>query len=321
MLRDFRLAGPGVCALLVALLPAAGTRVEADPSPAPVLGYINHIPPEPGRDREARHARVAARRRGTPVIVHRGANEIAPENTLEAYAAAMDCGADGIEIDIRRSADGVLYLFHDDTLDRMTDGTGKVKGLTYYELLGHRFRRIFGPAGEDTRIPTLAAVLVLAQQRAALLHLDVKEPGLEDDIRKMFDAADVWDHVVEVNTYNTETLRRNAKLRLMSYKGWFPQGPPAQDPQAVRAFLARPGKMIICEDPRAAVRALNRRPDEPVPLPGGLRAEWLPAGIRTTRPSTRPTSVEAKKAEVMAPARNPDGAGLRCIPDRAGAAG
>lgn len=290
MLRDSRLIGPGLYALLVALLPAGGTRGAADPPPAPLLGYINHIPPEPDRDREARHARVAERRRGTPVIVHRGANEIAPENTLEAYAAAMDCGADGLEIDIRRSADGVLYLFHDETLDRMTDGTGKVKGLTYYELLGRRFKRIFGPAGEDTRIPTLAAVLVLARQRAALLHLDVKEPGLEDDIRRMFDAADVWDHVVEVNAYNTERLRRNPQLRLMSYKGWFPSGPQAEDPGAVRAFLGRPGKMIICEDPRAAVRALNRKPGRPVPLPGGLRAEWSPAGIRTTRPSPHPAS-------------------------------
>ncbi|MGB9623466.1 MAG: glycerophosphodiester phosphodiesterase family protein [Phycisphaerae bacterium] len=290
MLRDSRPAGPGVCALLVALLPAAGTRAEANPSPAPVPGYINHIPPEPDRDREARHARVAERRRGTPVIVHRGANEIAPENTLEAYAAAMDCGADGIEIDIRRSADGVLYLFHDDTLDRMTDGTGKVGGLRYYELLAHRFRRIFGPAGEDTRIPTLAAVLVLARQRAALLHLDVKEPGLEDDIQKMFDAADVWDHVVEINTYNTERLRRHPKVTLMPYKGWFPQGADATNAEVVKAFLARPGRMIICEDPRAAVRALNRKPGGAVPLPEGLRVEWSAPADVATSPTTHSTT-------------------------------
>jgi len=307
MLRNSRSAGSGVCVLLtVVLLPAAGTRVEADSPPAPVLGYINHIPPEPDRDREVRHVGVAERRRGTPVIVHRGANEIAPENTLEAYAAAMDCGADGIEIDIRRSAAGVLYRVHADTLDRMPDGKGKVKGLTYYELLRHRFKRVFGPADEDTRIPTLAAVLVLVRQRAALLHLDVKEPGLEDDIRRIFDAADVWDHVVEVNTYNTEALRRNPQLRLMPYKGWFPQGPQAEDPEAIRTFLARPGRMIICEDPRAAVRALNRRPGQPVPVPRGLRAEWSPAGVLTTRPSTPPTSAEAKKAGGTAPAGSRD---------------
>jgi hypothetical protein len=274
------------CVPIVLFLSLAVSRVEAKPPPQ-FLGYINDIPAESNKDRAARHARVAQRRRGTMVIVHRGANEIAPENTLEAYAAAMNCGADGIEIDIRRSADGVLYLFHDDTLDRMMDGTGKVKGLTYYELLGHRFRRIFGPADADTRIPTLAAVLVLARQRAALLHLDVKEPGIEDDIEKMLDAADVWDQVVSINTYNTERLRRHPNLKLVGYKGWFPQGPLAEDAEAVKAFLARPGNMIICEDPRAAVRALGRKPAAAVPLPNGLRAEWSPNGIVATRPATR----------------------------------
>ena len=82
-------------------------------------------------------------------MVHRGAIKEAPENTLEAYAAAMDLGADGVEIDVRRTADGVLYLFHDDTLDRMTKGSGKVRNVTYYELLrltpARRARRNTGP--------------------------------------------------------------------------------------------------------------------------------------------------------------------------------
>ena len=71
--------------------------------PGAVLGYVNEIPPESAEARAERHSLVAARRAGLPIIVHRGVSNIAPENTLEAYAAAMDCGADGIEIDIRRS--------------------------------------------------------------------------------------------------------------------------------------------------------------------------------------------------------------------------
>ena len=248
-----------------------------------VLGYINHIPPESPQDREIRHQRVAERRKGMPILVHRGAWKIAPENTLEAYAAAMDCGADGIEIDIRRSADGVLYMLHDDTLDRMTTCSGKARSRTYYELLQCRFSKVFGQADDTTRIPTLAAVLVLARQRAALLHLDVKESGLEDAIERMFDEADVWDHVVEVNAGNAERLRGHPKVRLLPYKGWFPQGKYENDPAAHRDMLSKSGVMIFCEDPRAAVAALKRTVPDPVPLPMNLRVEWTPAGPVTTR--------------------------------------
>lgn len=60
-------------------------------------GYVTEIPPEAPADREARHRRVAEKRKGPILMVHRGAAEFAPENTLEAFAAAMDHGADAVE--------------------------------------------------------------------------------------------------------------------------------------------------------------------------------------------------------------------------------
>src|SRR4029077_9705680 len=103
----------------------------------------------------------------------------APENTLEAYAAAMDFGADGCEMDLRRTRDGVLVLFHDDMLDHLTDGFGTVSEVTYHELLSLKPREVYGTADGSTRPPTFAALLELTRKRAMLLHLDVKEPGLE----------------------------------------------------------------------------------------------------------------------------------------------
>ncbi len=260
-------------------VPAAARRhlldlLEARAATPAILGYVDDIPPEEPEAREARHRLIAERRRGVPILVHRGASTLAPENTLEAYAAAMDCGADGIEIDIRRSADGVLYILHDDTLDRVTRGSGPVKGLPYYELLQHPFKGPLGTAGGDTRIPTLAAVLLLARQRAALLHLDIKEPGIEEDLIRMLDAADVWDHIVEINAYNSDRIRRLPQVRLLRYKGWFPQGPYESDPAAVQDCLSRPGDMVICKDPRPAVRGLKRRPPSPMPLPQGIHKVW-----------------------------------------------
>lgn len=230
----------------------------------PLRGPIAVLPAEREAARKARRERVAERRRGTPVLVHRGASRFAPENSLEAYKAAMDRGADGFEIDIRRSADGVLYVLHDETLDRTTQCSGSAMGRTYRELLACPLK------GSPAKIPTLVSVFELARQRAALLHLDVKEPGLEEDIARLLDAADLWDHIVEVNPGNAESIRGSPKARLLRYKGWLPD-----EDAHVPGFLAREGEMVfVKEDPERALRALGRGPAEPVPLPEGIETEW-----------------------------------------------
>jgi len=260
---------------IVILICAPGAKEPDQRRPLP--GYIDRIPPESPKARAARHARVAERRaQATYVLVHRGASAFAPENTLEAHAAAMDYGADGVEIDIRRSADGVLYLFHDDTLERMTGGTGPVAGRRYAKLLGYAFKEALGSATSDTRIPTLAAFLELARQRAMLLHLDIKEPDLQDDLLALFDAADVWDQIVTINEYNSDRIRQRPGLQLHAYKGWVEEAGDLADPETVRRFLARPGRMIFCKaDPRPALRILGRSTEhKPVPLPANLRKPW-----------------------------------------------
>jgi hypothetical protein len=72
----------------VALL-ATRWPATASSGPPPLKGYITELPPESASERAARHQKVAERRAGTIVIVHRGASAFAPENTLEAYAAAI----------------------------------------------------------------------------------------------------------------------------------------------------------------------------------------------------------------------------------------
>src|SRR5258707_9675355 len=186
---------------LVAVLALAPHRLPAITAGS-LKGYIAEVPSESTLEREARHRKIAERRAGPIIMVHRGASAFAPENTLEAYAAAMDYGADGCEMDLRRTADGILVLFHDDMLDHLTDGFGSVSQLTYHELLSLTPRFRYGTATRQTRPPTFAAVLALARQRAMLLHLDIKEPNLEVEIAKLLDAADAWDHVVAVNTAN-----------------------------------------------------------------------------------------------------------------------
>jgi glycerophosphoryl diester phosphodiesterase len=100
-------------------------------------------------------------------VSHRGGSALAPENTLAAFRRAITLWrTDQLELDVRLSRDGVPVVIHDDRVDRTTNGAGRVRDLTVYELqaLDAGFR--FSPDGQSTpfrgagvRIPTLAEVL------------------------------------------------------------------------------------------------------------------------------------------------------------------
>ena len=68
------------------------------------------------------------------IVCHKGANRLAPENTLAAAQICVDWGVDTVEIDVSSSADGVLYLFHGPRVDGTTDGTGYFANLTAAEI-------------------------------------------------------------------------------------------------------------------------------------------------------------------------------------------
>lgn len=252
-------------------------------------GGIDKIPPETPSQRQARHARIAERRAGPVVIVHRGASAFAFENTLEAYAAAMDYGADGCEIDPRRTADGVIVLFHDDMLENLTNGFGSVNQLTYYQLLGLTRRSTHEYPAGSYRVPTLAALLELARRRGMLLHLDLKEPGMAGDVARMLDEADMWDAVAGLNIDDAGDLLTNPKLKLLSYKapGLYEDRSDV-DVEATKSALAKPGNMIIVDDPRVAAQVLGRPAYQPVPMPKNLTRDWSPSEISIVPPPDEP---------------------------------
>jgi glycerophosphoryl diester phosphodiesterase len=116
-------------------------------------------------------AEAAARPR---VIAHRGVVLEAPENTLPAIAKAIELGCAMAEIDLRYAADGEVVLMHDATLDRTTDGTGRVAEKTLAELRVLDAGGAFGAAFRGTRVPTLREAVELARGRIDL-YLDLKE--------------------------------------------------------------------------------------------------------------------------------------------------
>ncbi|MBM3151450.1 MAG: glycerophosphodiester phosphodiesterase [Chloroflexi bacterium] len=92
------------------------------------------------------------------VFAHRGASAHAPENTLAAFQEALRRGAKAVEFDVKLSADGQVVVIHDQTVDRTTDGHGKVSELSLEELRRCDAGTWFGAAFAGERIPTLEEV-------------------------------------------------------------------------------------------------------------------------------------------------------------------
>lgn len=119
-------------------------------------------------------SRMSQRR--TQITGHRGAAGLAPENTLPALEKALRLGIDGVEIDIQRSADGHLVVFHDERLDRCTNGNGLLRSATLAELQALDAGAWFDPAYVGTRIPTFREVLDFMQSNNMILHVELKDP-------------------------------------------------------------------------------------------------------------------------------------------------
>ncbi|EPY28469.1 glycerophosphoryl diester phosphodiesterase [Strigomonas culicis] len=113
------------------------------------------------------------------VACHRGDWRNYVENTLEAVDSCIRMGADVIEVDVWKTSDGVLILMHDDTLDRCTDGTGKICDHTLEEI-----RELFLKDGlgnmTEFKVPTVEEMLELVRGRDVMINLDKADLYLQD---------------------------------------------------------------------------------------------------------------------------------------------
>ncbi|AQY51000.1 hypothetical protein UE46_08050 [Listeria weihenstephanensis] len=130
----------------------------------------------------------------TEIFAHRGSSGAHPENTLPAFLAAVESGADGIELDVQLTKDGIPIVIHDDKVNRTTNGSGVVRELTLREIKkldahqGHkkRLRALF----KKTKIPTLKEVLVALKHDPLILNIELKTdvydyPGIEEKVLEL----------------------------------------------------------------------------------------------------------------------------------------
>jgi glycerophosphoryl diester phosphodiesterase len=164
-------------------------------------------------------------------IGHRGAAGYAPENTLAAVQKGIDLGVDFVEIDVRRTADGVLVALHDATINRTTSGKGRVEALSLREL------RAFD-AGNGERIPTVEEVLNLADGRTGLM-LELKSAGVARSTVQAVRQADFNHPLVYASFLHDELIQVRAvdpKAALMVLLEKPPRAPGAYARQYHAAY-------------------------------------------------------------------------------------
>lgn len=133
------------------------------------------------------------------VIGHRGACGYAPENTLESIKTAAEMGITWVEIDVRLTKDFVPVIFHDDSLERTTNGSGNVADITYEELQALEAGSWYAESFSGVKIPTLEEAIDVILDHKMGLNLEIKPaPGQEketaeaalDTLSRIWDDAD-----------------------------------------------------------------------------------------------------------------------------------
>ncbi|MBL0939646.1 MAG: glycerophosphodiester phosphodiesterase [Gemmatimonadaceae bacterium] len=167
------------------------------------------------------------------IVGHRGASRDACENTIRAFELALEQGADGIELDVHGSSDGILVVHHDPAirLDGPTSPLQPIASLPTSVLTAHRM------ASGDT-IPTLESVFELIGTRATV-YVEVKGRGLEEEVARLLDrfpqvdsAVHAFDHRIPARV---RALRPQTPIGLLS----------TSYPLSLMSFLAGSGARTL----------------------------------------------------------------------------
>lgn len=150
----------------------------------------------------------------TNIWAHRGASGYAPENTLAAFELAVKMKADGVELDVQMTKDGYLVVIHDETVDRVSDGTGMVRDYTLAELKKLHANRTH-PEYENAQIPTLQEVYELLKPTGLTINVELKTgivsyPGIEEEVLRVTADMGMEDRIW-YSSFNHYTVR-NIKL-------------------------------------------------------------------------------------------------------------
>lgn len=147
------------------------------------------------------------------LIAHRGYRAIAPENTLPAFQRAGEAGFWGAECDIYRTTDGIWVLMHDDTVNRMTDGKGKIQEKSYDEL-----KELTIDNGNsvdtypNTKIPTLEEYITECKSTGMTAVIEIKDENETEHLGEIVDMVKKQKADAVYISFNTDNLKAIRKL-------------------------------------------------------------------------------------------------------------
>lgn len=147
----------------------------------------------------------------TKVWAHRGASGYATENTLSAFELAVTQGADGVELDVQLTKDNKMVVFHDETLDRVTNGTGFLKDYTLEELKKMNCKNRFS-SDENLKIPTLDEVYELLSPTGLTVNVELKTGvfqyyGIEEMALRVAKKWKMEDKVIYSSFYHPSIMK------------------------------------------------------------------------------------------------------------------
>jgi len=148
--------------------------------------------------------------KSTLIVAHRGLSSLYPENTLISFKKAVELGVDMIELDVHWTKDRELVVIHDSSINRTTDGKGKVNQLTLKELREYSAGRWFSEEFEEEKIPTLQEVFELVDKKTKL-QIEIKQPGIEKSLIDLIEEHKILNNVL-CGSFNLKSIIEVRKL-------------------------------------------------------------------------------------------------------------
>ncbi|KPB03884.1 glycerophosphodiester phosphodiesterase [Bacillus sp. CHD6a] len=148
----------------------------------------------------------------TKIFGHRGSAGTHPENTMISFEQAYKDGADGIELDVQLSKDGIPVVIHDEKVNRTTDGKGFVQDMTWHELKKlnavHKFKKHY----KHAQIPTLEEVLEWASRKQTIVNIELKNSilpyaGMEEKVLDLVDRYKM-ENLIIFSSFNHYSIAR-----------------------------------------------------------------------------------------------------------------
>ena len=136
---------------------------------------------------------------------HRGASAYSPENTMISFRKALQLGANGIELDLQRTKDGKIVIFHDKNIDKKSNGKGKISDYTYKELLDFDFGSWFDIKYKDERIVLFENFAKEFLSKSLTFAIELKQEGIEKDVLDIIKKYATYDDIY-ITSFNFNAL-------------------------------------------------------------------------------------------------------------------